>query len=353
MTNEEQAGGASAGQASGDNSAKKKVADPFMEVDAFFIGAKAHEILTKMVKLAPELTQTQVKALAGGFKSRVYRIKCSDQGLKKSAEYIIKASNKKNDPALKHDVDTYNQIAKLTNNKVKVPKILATDFAGSTSGAPGGMYIMERKEGLHFGLSSYWLDSARVVILGKELATQLSIIHNITAKSFGKLSGDVKAKDWTEFVKSMYKDACEHAKGFLVPSLIEKLDNLVIEGGIDKMMKGVEYRLCHGNLTAPEVIVDAKGQNEILTGLLDFEGFYGDYAYDLASAEEAGLILGTNFYSDYNKLAPFSSKDNGLTIRKLLYKTIFALQFMTDYNEPIAVELDDNIIKITASLKAL
>jgi fructosamine-3-kinase len=272
--------------------------------------------------LGKQVEVNAVNILTGGCLNRVIGIDLKEGG----PALVLKANPDINDPGLNNEFNVLRYFYKHTNMPVPEPFYLDSD--GEL--IPGTFYVTRRVEGMV--MHQAILSAQDYVEVISQIAKIVVELHHLKSDGYGlvKTSKDTREKEWADFWLPRFDRSIKKVVngGHVSAQIIERINK--IRPDLKKMLQvGSRSTLTHYDIWSGNVMLNKKNRELVVTGFLDVQGYWADYARELSFMELFGLA-DENFYKIYcrdHKL------DDGFEFRKNLYNLKMNLIHVNMYPE--------------------
>ncbi len=288
------------------------------KVDPFLTRDNLNRICSKA--LGQNVTLKNTSVLTGGCLNRIIGIEFDQE----QPELVLKISPDSKNIDLKHEYKVLQYFRKNTNLSVPEPVY----FCDHDEFIPGVFFLMTRLSGtilLHAGISSP--DMERILF---QLAHEICILHEKKNEGFGGVEHSQKDlfKNWSDFWIPRFNAAVSDVKasGRVDPGIFMRIDK--VRSHFNNLLDIGQFAvLTHYDIWAGNILVDKIGADFRITGFLDLQGYWADYAREISFMEMFGMIH-TSFYDIYQASHSF---DDGFHVRKDLYNLKMHLKHIKMY----------------------
>jgi fructosamine-3-kinase len=225
---------------------------------------------------------------------------------------VLKATPSQKDDGLRHEYS----VLKYFIDQTRVPVPLPLFYDESSDIIPGTYFVMKKVDGISMHHLDFSLHDIREIT--EQVAKILIDLHKKKEKGFGgvDLSPDDRATEWADFWLPRFDQVItevrsgEHVPGALlnrIKKVRPKFETLLKIGHISTL---THYDIWSGN-----IMLHRNNGGMKVSGLLDVQGYWADYARELSFMEMFG-VANDYFYSLYREIHPL---DDTFHIRKDLY----------------------------------
>jgi fructosamine-3-kinase len=292
------------------------------KIDPHLNAENLSEICSKSLGKMVDVERAYI--LTGGCLNRVVGIELKNG----SPSLVLKATPTENDKSLNHEYAALKYF--INNTSMPVPSPLYYD--DSRDLIPGTFYVMSKIDGVSMHHLNFSMHDIRDIT--EQIAEILTELHKSKNEGFGgidKSSSDVKKK-WADFWLPRFDQAIETVKngGHVSESLLDRI--ALVRPSFDKLLQiGSIATLTHYDIWSGNIMLDRNNGRLKVSGLLDVQGYWADYARELSFMEMFG-IANDYFYNLYQQEHRL---DDTFHIRKDLYNLKMHVKHIHMYPDQI------------------
>jgi fructosamine-3-kinase len=258
--------------------------------------------------LGKNVTVEKAYILTGGCLNRVIGINLKEE----LPSLVLKATPAMKDEGFKHEYAVLQYFMEKTS--VPVPTPLFYDDSGES--IPGTYFVMKKVDGANMHHLNFSLHDIREIT--EQLAKILIKLHQQKRQGFGSIeqSFDHDITEWSDFWLPRFDEAISKViSGGVVPeTLICRIEK--VRPYFDKLLNIEQTAtLTHYDVWSGNIMINRNNGCMKITGLLDVQGYWADYARELSFMEMFG-VANDYFYNLYQEVHPL---DDTFHIRKDLY----------------------------------
>jgi fructosamine-3-kinase len=288
------------------------------KIDPHFTSVKLSKICSD--SLSSSVDVDKVYILTGGCLNRVIGIDLKNG----SPSLVLKATPTKNDQGLKHEYSVLEYFNK--NTSLPVPSPLFYDDSGDI--IPGTYFVMTKIDGISMHHLDFSMHDIRDIT--EQVATILIDLHKHKEKGFGAIekSSNDKTLEWAEFWLPRFDQVLRTVRsgGNIPETLLERIEQ--VRPSFEKLIQiGQMATLTHYDIWSGNILLNRINGRISISGFLDVQGYWADYARELSFMEMFGLAS-DYFYSLYQQVHKL---DDTFHIRKDLYNLKMHLKHIDMY----------------------
>jgi fructosamine-3-kinase len=278
--------------------------------------------------LGEQVEVDKINLLTGGCLNRVIGIdlKAGKPSL------VLKANPNIEDPGLHNEF----QVLKYFSMHTSMPVAKPFYFDGSGKLIPGTFYMTNRIEGMV--MHQAMLSPQHFNDVLSQITKIVVELHQIKSDGYGfvEASGSSREKAWADFWLPRFDTSLKKVLqgGHVSTQIIERINTIRPE--LKKMLQiGSRSTLTHYDIWSGNVMLDKQNGKLVVTGFLDVQGYWADYAREISFMEMFGLADET-FYKIYCREHQL---DDGFEFRKNLYNLKMNLIHVNMYPEQMYYQL--------------
>jgi len=287
-------------------------------IDPYLTPDRLSDICSKA--LNRPVTVRNVEVLSGGCLNRVVGLEFD----KEMRALVLKASPSAYDRGLLHEFKVLEYFHRHTNMPVAEP-VYFDDHADQL---PGTFYLMEKLEGIIMQQARLFPSEVSAVI--SQIAEFVAELHGHSAEGFGgvELSPAERSGSWPDFWLKRFDSTMDRLRnaGVADASYFERIER--IRTCFPELLNiGDRSTLTHYDIWSGNVILSLDHGHIKVSGFLDVQGYWADYARELSFMEMFGLANKAFFdiYKGHHKL------DDQFQLRKHMYNLKMNLIHMEMY----------------------
>lgn len=260
--------------------------------------------------------------LLGGCWNRVIGITL-DSG---APELVVKISPDSCDPGILREFKTLSYFTTSTDFPVPQPYLLDD----SLEIVPGTVLIMEKLPGKVLHQIYHLLTPQMLQSITEQTAHFVSELHSMHSRGFGaiEMSDERRQAQWEDFWLPRFDKVIKEVMDSGVEDRHFMNDVETARRDFPLYLKiGAQGTLLHYDIWAGNVIITFHKNRCIVSGFIDVQGYWGDYARELSFMELFGLATPL-FYSLYKN---FHTLDSHFELRKNIYNLKMNLKHITMY----------------------
>jgi fructosamine-3-kinase len=290
------------------------------KIDPFLTEDNLNQVCTKSLGIPVKIKKTTI--LTGGCLNRVIVLNFKND----HPELVLKISPDSKSEGLKHEFDVLHYFYEKTSLPVPEPIY----FSDDEQQIPGTFYLMKKIPGVILHQARLSGEEFQDVI--RQLANIVSVLHLEKSVGFGgvELKPEETNDTWSDFWLTRFNKSITKLRNSknINPGLLDRVEK--IRDYLPSLLEiGKESTLTHYDIWAGNVLLTQKDGCVIISGFLDTQGFWADYARELSFMELFGLA-DHNFYNIYTTT---HTLDDNFIIRKNLYNLKMNLIHINMYPE--------------------
>jgi fructosamine-3-kinase len=292
------------------------------KIDPHLTARNLSEICSESLGKTVDIEKAYI--LTGGCLNRVIGIDLKN-GL---PSLVLKATPVENDEGLKHEYSVLKYF--MDNTSMPVPSPLFYD--DSRDVMPGTYFVMTKIDGVAMHHLNFSLHDIRDIT--EQIATIIIELHNQKTTGFGGVdeSSDSKIGEWADFWLPRFDQAITNVGvgGHVPESILDRIEK--VRPGFAKLLKiGQTATLTHYDIWSGNIMLKRSNGGLKISGLLDVQGYWADFARELSFMEMFGLA-NDYFYSLYGQVHKL---DDTFHIRKDLYNLKMNLKHIHMYPDQL------------------
>jgi fructosamine-3-kinase len=288
------------------------------KIDPFLTSENLSAICS--IALAKQVTIKKAYTLTGGCLNRVIGIDL-DQNV---PSVVLKATPQEKDDGFFHEFIVLSYFNNYTNMPVATPLY----FDDSGRYLPGTFFVMKKVQGVV--MHQLLLHRYNISKVMAKLSHIVVELHQIKYDRFGAVeeSSANLFKDWQDFWLPRFDQAIKKvtAGGHVSPQILQRIND--VRPYLSKLLQvGTQSTLTHYDIWSGNIMLLPDDSDLKISGFLDVQGFWADYARELSFMEMFGLADST-FYKIYKHSHQL---DDTFHIRKDLYNLKMHLKHIHMY----------------------
>jgi fructosamine-3-kinase len=262
--------------------------------------------------------------LTGGCLNRVIGIDLNN-GL---PSLVLKANPGKKDQGLKHEYSVLQYFKDKTTMPVPSPIM----YDDTSEIIPGTYFVMTKVDGVAMQHLDFSLHAIRDIT--EQLATIITELHMQKGEGFGGVSesSHPKLTEWADFWLPRLDQAIIKVRsgGYVSAEILNRVEKV---RPFFHSLLNINHTatLTHYDIWSGNIMLDKNNGGLKITGLLDVQGYWADYARELSFMEMFG-VANDYFYSLYQQVHKL---DDTFHIRKDLYNLKMHLKHIQMYPDQV------------------
>ena len=292
------------------------------KIDPHLTAENLSEICSKSLGMMVDVERAYI--LTGGCLNRVVGIDLKNG----SPSLVLKASPKENDKSIAHEYAVLEYF--INNTSMPVPSPLYYDDSGYR--IPGTYFVMSKIDGVSMHHLNFSMHDIRDVT--EQIADTLIKLHKFTNEGFGgveALSAE-NTNTWADFWLPRFDQAIDTVKsgGHVPEAMLRRINH--VRPAFEKLLQiGPIGTLTHYDIWSGNIMLVRNNGGLKISGFLDVQGFWADYARELSFMEMFG-IANDYFYNLYQQE---HNLDDTFHIRKDLYNLKMNMKHIHMYPDQV------------------
>jgi fructosamine-3-kinase len=262
--------------------------------------------------------------LTGGCLNRVIGIDLKHN----QRSLVFKATPAEKDTGLKHEYAVLQYFVDKTSMPVPLPLL----FDDSGDIIPGTYFVMSKLDGVAMHHLNFSLHAVRDIT--EQVAKIVIELHQKRSNNFGGVDDKVEQKEtkWADFWLPKFDQAmCKvRSGGHIQENIFKRIEK--VRPHLKKLLEiGKTATLTHYDIWSGNIMLNKNNGGLKISGLLDVQGYWADYARELSFMEMFG-VANDYFYSLYQQVHKL---DDTFHIRKDLYNLKMHLKHVHMYPDQV------------------